>query len=484
MKRLNLLLKPFVIASVGVLLVVSGCAIGPDFKKPENPYGEKWSDAPKTSQLNASEPAETDSWWQNFNDPVLNELISQANQQNLTLKIAGLRVLEAKAIRGVAVGNLFPQSQFVEGGYNRVNLSTETANRYPVEDFNNYNAGFDALWELDVWGRFRRGVEAADASLYASIMTFHDVWVSMTSEIALAYFDLCAYDQRIELLRQNIEIQEGTLRLVKARYRHGATTELDVKQSLAELHNVESALPLLLTGRQTAKNRLCVLLGAGPGELDDLLAHRGGIPVPPQSVAVGIPAQLLERRADIRQAMFSAKSQCARIGVEKSDFLPHIFLFGSVGFEAQNAGDLFTSGAFTGMIGPSFRWNILNYGRIMNRVKAQDARFQQSLVNYRLTAIRALNEVNSTMTAYINTQEQVTQLVESVSATRKSFKLATLQYENGLIDFQRVLDSQSFLVRQQDNLASARRDVVQNLVRLYKALGGGWEVQAKSAVLS
>ena len=222
------LFEKIIIASV-MLCLAYGCAIGPDFEKPENPYGKKWGNVPKTSQLNASEPAGTASWWQNFKEPVLNELISRVKDQNLALKIAGLRVLEARAIRGVAVGNLFPQSQFLEGGYNRVNLSTEVANVFPAENFNNYDAGFDALWELDVWGRFRRGVEAADASLYATIMTFHDVWVSMTAEIALAYFDLCAYDLRIELLKQNIHIQEGTLRLVNARYRHGATTELDVK---------------------------------------------------------------------------------------------------------------------------------------------------------------------------------------------------------------------------------------------------------------
>lgn len=303
----------------------------------------------------------------------------------------------------------------------------------------------------------------------------------MTAEIALAYFDLCAYDQRIELLKHNIEIQEQTLRLVNVRYRHGATTELDVQQSRAELRNIESHLPLLETGSQASKNRLCVLLGLGPGELNEMLAQRGTIPVPPENVTVGIPADLLTRRADIRQAAFSANAQCARIGVEKSDFLPHIFLYGSVGFEAAKPGDLFTSGGFTGTIGPSFRWNILNYGRIQNRVKAQDARFQQALANYRLTAVRALNEVSNAMTAYIKTQDQVVRLSDSVSATRKSFKLARLQYEHGLIDFQRVLDSQSFLVRQQDNLASARRDVVQNLVRLYKALGGGWEVQSKTA---
>ena len=478
--RVNMRFKRVMMPALWIFLIAfGGCAIGPDFKDPESPYGEKWGDAPKTSQLVASETAETEQWWQSFKDPVLDDLIGRADQENLTLKMAGFRVLEARALRGVAVGNLFPQSQFLEGGVSRVNLSTEAANVFPVENFNDYGVGFDALWELDVWGRFRRGVEAADATLYATVMTFHDVWVSMTAEIALAYFDLCAYDQRIELLKHNIEIQKQTLRLVNARYRHGATTELDVKQSEAELSNIESFLPLLETGRQTSKNRLCVLLGLGPGKLNEMLAQRGTIPVPPENVTVGIPADLLTRRADIRQAAFSAKAQCARIGVEKSEFLPHIFLYGSVGFEAANAGDLFTSGGFTGMIGPSFRWNILNYGRIQNRVKAQDARFQQALTNYRLTAIRALNEVNNAMTAYVNTQDQVTWLSASVSATRKSLKLATLQYEHGLIDFQRVLDSQSFLVRQQDNLASARRNVAQNLVRLYKALGGGWEVRRK-----
>lgn len=175
--KVNMCFKCMMMPALWIFLIAfSGCAIGPDFKDPESPYGEKWGDAPKTSQLVASETAETEQWWRNFKDPVLDDLIGRANQENLNLKMAGLRVLEARALRGVAVGKLFPQSQFLEGGYKRVNLSTEVANVFPAQDFSNYDLGFDAMWELDVWGRFRRGVEAVDATLYATVMTFHDVW--------------------------------------------------------------------------------------------------------------------------------------------------------------------------------------------------------------------------------------------------------------------------------------------------------------------
>ena len=464
------------------MITISGCMVGPNFSEiapgPDAiiDRSNNWGDFPITDMLDPASLAQTRQWWKTFNDPVLNELISKAESDNLTLMAAGLRVLEAQALRGIAVGELFPQVQQINGNYSRVNLSENTANIFPVDNFDNYNMSFDVVWELDVWGRFRRGIEVADAQMYSSIMSLNDVWVTITAEIASAYFELCALDRRIELIRKNIDIQRSTLNLATVKYENGATTELDVQQARSTLKNVESFLPLLEVGMQSTKNRLCVLLGVGPGELNDMLSTHGEIPLPPEKITVGLPADLLRRRADIRQAELIAKAECARIGIAESELLPHFSLFGSAGFEAEDLDRVFTGTGFSGSIGPSFRWNILNYGRIENNVKAQEARFQQAIVNYRLKGITALNEVSNAMTAYIKTRDQVEKLTESVAATQRSFELASKQYKYGQVDFQRVLSTQSFLVQQQDSLASAKRDVVQNLIVLYKSLGGGWEI--------
>ncbi|MBI9016464.1 MAG: efflux transporter outer membrane subunit [Phycisphaerae bacterium] len=465
---------------LSLVFIATGCMVGPDFQKPQLKPDNSWSESVANNQIDSSTQASTENWWKLFNDTTLNTLIEKAGKDNLSLQVAGLRILEAQALRGIAKGYQLPQMQQINASYAKRNNSEKDANQMPVSEYSDYRASFDVAWELDVWGKYRRSIQAADAQLGTTIMTYNDAWVSMTSEIALAYTELCAFDKRIELLEKNIEIHAGTLKLVQAKYDAGTSTELDLQQAKSVLASVKSSLPMLQSGRYGTISRLCVLLSVAPGKLDELLAQSKAIPQVPTKISVGMPADLLRRRADIRIAEHNAIAQCARIGIEKTELLPQFYLTGSIGYSAEKAKDLFSDNSETLGFGPSFKWNVLNYGRITNRVKAADIRYQQALTAYDLTVIGAMNEVEISIFKYLQSQLQVKSLAESEAASQRALDLALQQYNHGLVSFDRVLDSQAFLVQQQDKLTTARRDVVQNLIVLYKSLGGGWDMIEKT----
>ena len=311
--------------------------------------------------------------------------------------------------------------------------------------------------------------------------------MTVTAETARAYILLRTFESRLRLAQENVAIQNETLRIAEVRFENGAVTELDVTQSRAQLRDTEALIPSLETGVRQTKHAISTLIGQPPGQLAELLQQTSSIPSAPAEIAIGVPVDLLRRRPDVRIAEFQAAAQSARIGIAKSDLYPRFSLFGSIGFatssdgglQSNNAdtGDLFSNDSIRYTVGPTFSWPIFNYGRLRNNVRVQDARFQQAALNYQNIVLEAAREVEDALAAYLRSQTRVGFLTDSVGDARRSVELALVQYRQGSATYQRVLDTQRFLVRQEDQLASTKGDVALNLVAAYKALGGGWETE-------
>ncbi len=476
-----------VIAAGGVcaaaVFIASGCTtLGPDFSKPPVAEPDSWAESQE--KVISSAPLAHSQWWQVFNDPVLDQLVDTAYAQNLPLQIAGLRILEARAQLGIATGNLYPQIQQANGAATAVELSENSPNfnRQLDSSFMDYQAGFDVAWEMDFWGRFRRGIEAADANLAASVADYDNALVSLTAEVARIYVTIRTLEERLTIALNNIQLQQESLRIATVRFKNGATTELDVQQALTNLSETEATVPSIKRALRQSKNALSTLLGMLPSDLADMLGPPGTIPVAPENVAVGVPAELLRRRPDVRSAELQAALQSALIGVAETDLYPSFTLTGSIGYETSDtggssAGDLFDSDSFRFAAGPGFRWNILNYGRLKNNVRVQDARYQQTIVNYQNTVLSAYQEVEDAMVGFVESQQETAYRSKAAGAASRSTEIARIQYREGAVDFQRVIDSERSLVLQQDRWADSRGQIALSLISMYKALGGGWEVR-------
>ncbi|MBW2479251.1 MAG: efflux transporter outer membrane subunit, partial [Deltaproteobacteria bacterium] len=362
---------------LALALLISGCTmVGPDYIKPTAPEPQGWLES-ADSKIE-SKSADFSSWWTVFNDPTLNALVQNAYEQNLTLQATGIRILQARAQLGIAIGEQYPQTQQSTGDATAERTSRNLPNAANSERFAYvYDVGFDVAWELDFWGKFRRAVQSGIADLQASIADYDDNLVFLTSEVARVYITLRTSEERLAVAYDNVRIQTESLRLAQAQFDAGAVTELDVFQSKGQLRTTEAAIPGFENDIRQAKNALAILLGKLPGEIDVMLAGPGHIPMLPVEVAVGIPAELLRRRPDIRLAERQLAAQSAQIGVAKADLFPHFSLFGSIGYttagstsppQSRNAGlgDLFEGRSFGYSVGPSFSWDLFNYGRITN----------------------------------------------------------------------------------------------------------------------
>ncbi len=477
-----------VIVIGALVLLLGGCAtVGPDYVRPKAQEPAAWVEKdPRITQ----EPADLSAWWKVFNDPVLDGLIETAYQQNLSLQIAGIRILEARVQLGIAKGNLYPQVQTLSGSLTHANLSQNSANALSVLDFgyNDLVADFGAAWEIDLWGKFRRGIEASNAALEGNIATYDDVLVSLTANVAGSYVMIRTFEARLDVARTNVNLQEQTLRIAEAQFEGGLVTELDVLQARNLLYATKASIPPLEAGRRQSQNSLATLLGVLPENVQELLGGPKPIPLAPVEVAVGVPAELLRRRPDIRLAERQVAAQCALIGVAKADLYPHFSLFGSIGLRTSDTesllpggpggidlGDLLSSNSLQWFVGPSFTWDVLNYGRIKNKVRVEDARFQQLGINYQNTVLRAVQEVEDGLAGFIQASDASGFYRESVTAAERSVRISLVQYREGLVDYQRVLDAQRALASSQDALVSTSGSVATNLIAAYRALGGGWE---------
>jgi NodT family efflux transporter outer membrane factor (OMF) lipoprotein len=469
-----------------VATLTAACApVGPDFVHPDAPAEPAWLLA-EQDEFKAL-PEEQIEWWRVFDDPALDNLIGIAHRNNNNLEVAGLRVLEARAALGIAVGRQYPQSQVMAGDATAVGLSESNANTLGGDlSFTQYNLGLSAAWEIDFWGRFRRGIESADANLLASIANYEDVFVLLTAQVADTYAVIRVTEEQLRIARENLALQQRSYEIVEVLYRNGANSELDALQAEALLLGTKATIPDLESTLRQARNALSVLLGIPPGDLSSLFGESSGLPRIPEQVAVGIPADTLRRRPDVRRSEMQALAQNARVGVATANLYPSFSLLGSLGLSAAGNTDttrtgesgfveLFRADSLYYSIGPSFVWPFLNYGRIRNNIRVEDARLQQLLVQYRETVIQAAREVEDAMSALVGAQQQSEILGAAVDAAKRSTELSMLRYKEGFADYQRVLDSQQRLFGQQQRYATSRGNAVRALIALYRGLGGGWQ---------
>jgi len=460
--------------------VQNGFKVGPNYRPPCVPADNQWIDTKDPHVLTAA--PNRDTWWTVFGDPVLNELVARAYKQNPTIQVACWRIQEARASRGVAAGGLFPQQQAVVADYRRNAVSQTVQNQvhtFPFYDEPSIGAGL--VWELDFWGKYRRSIEAADARLDASIESYNNALVVLLADVATNYVQVRTLDLRLKYTRQNLRAQQGSLEIARQRFRNGTTSELDVSQAVSHVEHTESLIPALEILRRQAANRLCILLGMPPRETADILQGTQPVPTAPPEVAVGIPADLLRQRPDVREVEREVAAQSARIGIATSELYPHLSIVGTIGFDSSQFAELFDTKSLAGNVGPSFRWDILNYGRLVNGIRMQDARFQELAFQYQAKVLKAYEEAENALVGFLKSQQRLKSLARSVKAGKRSVELATAQYREGLTDFNRVFTMERLLAEEQDQMADAQGETPLNLILLYKALGGGWQVSPDQA---
>ncbi len=467
---------------------LAACApVGPDYVRPDVAVNDQWPDYVHDEfQFVAQDNV---AWWQILDDPVLNQLVELAQQQNNNIKVAGLRVLEARAALGIAVGNQYPQSQVISGGATRIDASESNANTTAGDlSYLQYNLGVGASWEIDFWGRFRRGIESADANLLATLASYDDTLVLLTAQVVDTYAVIRTAAEQLRIARENLALQERSYDIVDVLFRNGESSELDVQQAETLLLSTKATIPSFEITLRQAYHALSTLMGMPPADMSAVIGA-ADIPHIPETIMVGMPADLLRQRPDVRRAELLAMSQNAQVGVAKANLYPSFSISGSLGFAAagdtdttrtgdSGIGELFRSESLTYSIGPSFVWPFFNYGRIKNNVRVQDARLQQALIQYRETVIQAAREVEDAMVAYVGSQQQDEILTASVISARRSTELSMLRYKEGFADYQRVLDAQQALFGQQQRYVSNRGTAVRSIAQIYRALGGGWQNQS------
>ncbi|MCE5272946.1 efflux transporter outer membrane subunit [bacterium] len=453
-------------------VLLTGCAaVGPKYVRPTDTVSAQWHSGPDSSlAFGEADPQALAQWWNALGDPELSGLVERAVKGNRDLRQAEARVREARARRGASQASLLPTLD-ASGSASRSQSSKKTGGGATR---NMFQAGFDAGWELDLFGGTRRSVEASTADLQASQEDLHDVLVSLVAEVALNYTELRTYQTRLSVAEQNLAAQSETYQLARWRAQAGLSDELAVEQARYNLESTRSQIPTLQTGLEGALNRLAVLLGEQPGALHSELEQRGTIPVTPLSVAVGIPADMLRRRPDIRHAERQLAAQTARVGVAKADLYPKLSLSGSIGLEALSLDNLFTSGSRAASGSSLISWPIFRGGSIRKNIQVQSALQEQYLAAYESSVLGAVEEVENALTAYAKEQKRRQSLSAAAAAAGKAADLARQEYEAGLTDFSSILEAQRSLLSFQDQLAQSDGAVTSDLISLYKALGGGW----------
>ena len=468
-------------AALCVYALLSACkAVGPDYERPQVPWLEAWPTA--TADLAAvSDPAlqaTHDEWWRNFNDPVLDRLIAEAAHTNPGARTAGLRIMEARAQLGIAQSALYPQVQQLSAD---AVAFGEKKTGEPSTTGGSYSAGLLVGWEIDFWGKFRRGIESADAAYFATIAQYDDIHVLLAAQVASLYSTVRTLELRLRIARENAALQQRSLEITESLFRSGNESELDVQQAKSLYFATLATLPEFESSLRQAQNALSILLGRPPGPLPEMEQGREQIPTAQLGVIADLPADLLRRRPDVRTAEMQLAAQSALIGVSQAALLPSISLPGTLGLSATSAD--WSKQTVNWAIGPALLWNIFDYGRLKNQVLVQDARFQQLYEIYHDSVLRAARELDDAAVSFAQGRLQIDLLEQAVEAARRSLDLATIQYREGLVDFERVLDSQRTLFSQQDRLISNRGNVTQSLIALYKAMGGGWQSARRQPIL-
>jgi multidrug efflux system outer membrane protein len=460
------------LTALAASLILAGCAsVGPDYHAPvEKPVAVHGVNG----QQESTEGFQAN-WWKQFNDPTLDALIQRAAQNSPDLKIAYARLRESRALLGVAKSQQIPDVETV------ANYSRSRAQQPGFTDqrttITSYQAGFDASWEIDLFGGVRRSVEAARADAGASEASLQDAQVTLFAEVARFYFDLRGAQLRIDVANRDIENQRESLRLIRARSDIGTGSEQDVASASARLSSVEAQLPVLQTLAQTDTSHLAVLLGERPGELDIDLSPQNFTPID-VALPIGNAGDVLTRRPDIRIAERDLAAANARIGVAKADYYPHITLGGFLGFLAGRSNDFGGPSSRAWTLAPSITWSGLNVQRVRSNVKASEARADAALANYQRTVLQALEDVDNALVSYNLQRDRVQKLIDQVAQSRRAADLARVRYNEGAADFLQLLDAERTQLAAEDALADAQASINLRAVSVYKALGGGWQACA------
>jgi NodT family efflux transporter outer membrane factor (OMF) lipoprotein len=462
-----------VIASAALL---AGCTtLGPDYVEPDVGWLKSWQSDLYGQLDDAHRQTQVDLrfWWHAFNDPVLNDLIETARRENPSLRIAGLRIIESRAVLGIAGSNQYPQLQQIGGAASYVD-NRESGGSGPDRDtqFTAFSAGFDLAWELDFWGRFRRGIESAEAGFFASIANQQDVQVLLSAQVADLYYAYRTTLLRMEIAKKNAAIQKRSLEITERLFLHGEESELDLQQAKAQYLSTYALIPELDADLVKLRNALCVVLGRMPGDIPELASVGGPLPTVESVVITDLPANLLLRRRDIRAAAWQVAAQSAQIGIAQADYFPAITLFGSIGWSTDTLDG--TPDVTSFAAGPALTWNIFDHGRIRNNVRLQDARLQQSIESFQNSALLAAQEIDDAAITVVKTAEQHAPLGEAARAAERSLDLANTLYQEGYLDFDRVLDAQRVLFTQAEREVLNDSAHIAAVITLYKAAGGGW----------
>lgn len=465
--------------ALGLLAALAGCTVGPHYTAPTTTAPAAYASLDAHTSGMTSVPnagaASVATWWTQFNDPTLNSLIERATAGNLDLRIARARLREARALRGVAGGQLQPQlNAAADAKRLRASRSLGGPTSGDGDGTDYFDAGLDASWELDVFGGLRRGVEAADADVAAAHEQQRDSMVTLAAEVARNYTEYRSLQQRIGVATRTIAAQQETLGLSESRFNAGISAEIEAQQARAQLATRESQLPPLQASARNAAHRLAVLLGQQPEALLQELNASGTIPTAPAEVPVGLPSELLRRRPDIRRDERALAAATARVGVATAELYPKFSLTGAFGWQSASLASLPDSESIAASIGPTMRWKLFSGGQVRAQIEAAGAREEQALLKYDQTVLRALEEVESSLASFVHEQGRRAALGRSVDANRRAVDLATERWKAGIGDFLTVLVNQRQLFDAEDSLVQSEAGVTQSLIQLYKALGGGW----------
>lgn len=460
------------IAIVGVLATLGGCAVGPDYHRPATTVASSFDGTAQGPFAGSETQAQ---FWTQFSDATLNELIQQALVENHDLRIALGHLMEARAEHREAKFDLAP-TVTAAGGFNRERYSgIESPTGAPL-DLKYYDAGFDAFWELDLFGRVRRVIEARRAALEGAEAGLQDAQVSVTAEVARSYFELRGEQTELAVARRNVENQRATLDLTRARLDAGRVTQFDTARAQEQLSATLATIGPLEASTARSIHRLAVLTGRAPNDLNELLQPTRDLPLLPELAAVGDPAGLLRRRPDIRIAERQLAQSTALVGVAVGDLFPKVTFTGNFTYSAPEVGSFGDAASRGYLIGPSISWAAFDLGRVQARIAASRARSDVALATYEQAVLRALEETEDALVTHARTRDSLKDASAAADASRTAAQIARARYEGGMVDFLDVLDAERTQLAAEDRLAQSRTDAATSLISLYKALGGGWEM--------
>lgn len=465
-------MKPGTLHSLLITGLLTGCALGPDYKQPAFPYGTQWhSELDMAEQLPTANPSD---WWRQFHDPLLDDLITQGLQHNRDLAVALANIERTKALRRIAGGGYLPTLD-AQANASRSRFSRQTGFGANTGTRSTYSAGLDASWELDLFGRTRRGIEAADAQIAASEAVHHGLILSVVAEIAANYFEVRGLQRQLDMTEHDIELLKEVETIARAQLEGGIVSELDLARAQGERENMQASIPSLQADITARIYRISVLTGQPPEEHAQAIERSQPIAMPSDRVPLGLRSEIILRRPDVQQAERELAAATANIGIAKADLLPSFSLTGAIGSSARVFSDLFTTGTITNSVGAALGWPVYAGGTLSAQVDVAEAEARAAMANYEQSVLLALEDTEAALMRYGKEWQTLTRLREAESSRMRAFEVARLRYESGEDDFLTLLDSERSLIATRNSIVSSETRILTNLTQLYKALGGDWQ---------